>query len=276
MRTYTKETLENVRRTLADVDAAYPVAKRGDLLTTSNPKIEKQATERGYLNAALFLAPASMAGVNTCPWSTPECVAGCLNTAGRGGIRLDARGWNQQQAARIRRTARMVIDRDAFIADLLREVRAHARRAERLGLRPALRLNGTSDIPWHRTDPEMIATIREMGVTLYDYTKRPKPDAADHGIDITYSHPGGDGIATLRYLQAGYRVAVVFDTPKGDALPATWAPPVSAGAYAFPVVDGDAHDLRFLDKPGVVVGLRAKGQMRGMTGTRGGFLQPAA
>jgi hypothetical protein len=273
--TYTADTLAKVRERLAVVDRAYPVKGAPALLTTGNPKIEKDATARGYLNAGLFLAPASMAGVNTCPWSSAECRAGCLNTAGRGGIGLDSDGLNALQAARIRRTARMILAPDAFASDLLREVRAHARRAERLGLRPALRLNGTSDIAWHRVAPDLVAEIRALGVTLYDYTKRPKPDAAEHGVDITYSYPGGDGVAALRYLREGHRVAVVFAVRKGAPLPETWTPPVASGVYAFPVIDGDTHDLRFLDRPGVVVGLRAKGKMRGAEGTPAGFLQPA-
>lgn len=256
------------------VDAAYPVGGVGALLTSSNPKLAKETTARGFLNAGLFLAPARMAGVNVCAWSVVDCVAGCLNTSGRGGIDLDASGWNEQQAARIRRTARLVLDPDAFASDLLKEVAAHARRAGRLGLTPALRLNGTSDVPYHRTMPELVAAIREQGVRLYDYTKRPIPDAVDHGIDVTYSYPGGSGAAARRFLEGGGRVAVVFDVDarKGGPLPSEWLAPWG-GTY--PVIDGDAHDLRFLDPSGVVVGLRAKGRLRGLTGTPRGFLQPA-
>ena len=46
-------------------------------------------------------------------------------------------------------------------------------------------------------------------------------------------------------------VAVVFDTKVGHPLPRRYL-----GAR---VIDGDLHDLRFLDPRGVVVGLRAKG-----------------
>lgn len=267
---YGIDTLERVAATRAAVDAAYPVAAAQPLLTTGNPKIEKDAAARGYLNAALFLAPATMAGANLCPWSSPECVAGCLNTAGRGGIALDASGWNALQAARIRRTARMILDPDTFAADLTREIRAHARRAARHGLRPALRLNGTSDVAFHRTMPDVVAAAIDAGCTLYDYTKRPKPDAAEHGIDVTYSYPGGAGEAARRYLEAGHRVAVVFSTRKGHALPDEWAAP---WGDTVPVIDGDAHDLRFMDPGGVIVGLRAKGRMTRMQPTRHGFLQ---
>jgi hypothetical protein len=268
--TYTSETTQRVTATLAAIDAHYPVKAVGALLTTTNPKLVKGAEERGYLAAVLHLAPASMSGANVCPWSSTDCAAGCLNTSGRGGIGLDASGWNGIQASRIRRTAAMILDPDMFSARLRREITAHARNAERHGLTPSLRLNGTSDIAWHRKFPEVVAHAIAEGCVLYDYTKRPTPDAAEHGIDVTYSYPGGQGEAARRYLDAGYRVAVVFATRKGAPLPATWTAPWG-GVYN--VIDGDAHDLRFTDPGGVIVGLRAKGKMRGTKGTLHGFLQ---
>jgi hypothetical protein len=50
-------------------------------------------------------------------------------------------------------------------------------------------------------------------------------------------------------LAGGMNVAVVFDT-----LPAKWA--------GVKVIDGTETDLRFLDEPGVVVGLVAKGKAK--------------
>jgi hypothetical protein len=67
-------------------------------------------------------------------------------------------------------------------------------------------------------------------------------------------------------------VAVVFATAKRDALPATWRAPWGDNLR---VIDGDAHEMRFTDPAGVIVGLRAKGRLVGERGTRHGFLQPA-
>ena len=52
------------------------------------------------------------------------------------------------------------------------------------------------------------------------------------------------------------------DTRKGEPLPATWR--------GIRVVDGDESDLRFLDDPCVIVGLRAKGKAKG---DASGFVQ---
>jgi len=268
--TYSADTIRRVSATLAAVNAHYPVAGGGELLTTTNPKVAKGAAEIGYLPAVMHLAPATMAGANLCPWASDECVASCLNTAGRGGIALDASGWNAIQAARIRRAAMMILQPEVFAEKLRGEVARHACNARRHGLTPALRLNGTSDVAWHRAFPEVVAHAIAEGCTLYDYTKRPTPDAAQHGIDITYSYPGGEGAAARRYLEAGHRVAVVFATRKGAQLPNEWCAP---WGDTFRVVDGDAHDLRFVDPLGVVVGLRAKGKARKVSGTRMGFVQ---
>ena len=272
---YTVDTLRTVRATLAAVDQAYPVQGAGKLLTLSNPKVNRAAAEMGYLPAILHLAPHTMAGVNVCAWASVECAAGCLNTSGQGGIGLDAAGWNRTQAARIRRTASLALEPGAFAVRLAREIGQHAARAARMGLTPCLRLNGTSDVTWHRTFPDVLLAAREAGVILYDYTKRPTPDAAEHGIDVTYSYPGGSGTAARRYLQAGHRVAVVFATVRGrrlkdQALPAEWLAP---WGETFPVHDGDAHDLRFTDPGGVIIGLRAKGKLIGAAPSRKGFVQ---
>lgn len=58
----------------------------------------------------------------------------------------------------------------------------------------------------------------------------------------------------LREGRPNIDVAVVFDTPRGQALPAQY--------LGVPVVDGDKSDARWLDPSPAIVGLRAKGRMR--------------
>src|SRR3954469_19619820 len=97
-----------------DLDQRPP---HGGLLTTGNPKTAK-GEGRGYFTAILHLAPSKVSGRNTCANATAGCAAACLNTAGRGGIGLDANGLNAIQVARIRRTRFAFADRASFLVAL--------------------------------------------------------------------------------------------------------------------------------------------------------------
>jgi hypothetical protein len=95
-------------------------------------------------------------------------------------------------------------------------------------------------------------------VQFYDYTKLPKPYLRTRdNYSITFSYSGENLAESLDALAHGVNVAVVFNTKKGAELPEFW--------NGYRVIDGDMHDLRFLDARGVVVGLRAKGKARKQT-----------
>ena len=118
-----------------------------DLLTTSNPKTQK-GVKYGWLSAIMHLAPSTSAGHgNMCPDASPECIRFCLNKAGRGGIFKKGEKTNAVQEARKWRTRQFVADPN-FFWDLDNEIDRHANKASRLGLKPCVRLNGTSDIDW--------------------------------------------------------------------------------------------------------------------------------
>jgi hypothetical protein len=137
---------------------------------------------------------------------------------------------NRIQAARVARTQLFFNDRQGFLARLTREIAAHVRRAERLGLRPAVRFQ------------------------FYDYTASVERATARNlpaNYSLTFSRKEGRDADALRVLRANGTAAVVF---RGHDLPAAWG--------GFPVVDGRIHDLRFLDPRGVVVGLSALGRAR--------------
>jgi hypothetical protein len=242
-----------------------PVASRrwhfSSLLTPDgySPKLNK-GRARNYASAVLHLAPASLSGRNVCRWSSAGCRAGCLNTAGRGGILKAGETTNNIQRARIARTDLFFADRPAFMAQLAGEIARHIRRAVRQGMTPAVRLNGTSDLPYERIrmSPTDARTIFEVfpGVQFYDYTKsaaRALTHAAGQGpanYHLTFSRSESNALEVGAILAAGGNVAAVF----AKALPAEW--------NGSPVVNGDQDDLRFLDPSGVVVGLKAKGRAR--------------
>jgi len=211
------------------------------LLTVQNAKTTK-GEKLGILTGILYLAPANESGVmNTCASSTPECRHACLFTAGRG--RFDA-----VRHGRIRKTLWLARDRAGFVEELKRNFTRLVVRAHRMRLQPAVRLNGTSDLPWLAQE---LATAFP-GIQFYDYTKHPRPWLRMlPNYYLTFSYSGRNLQDCMEALQHGVNVAVVFTTARGQALPKTW--------NGYPVIDGDLHDCRFLDPTGVVVGLRAKG-----------------
>jgi len=230
---------------------------------------------KGFMTAVLYLAPADTSGFEVCPMATKGCKAACLNTAGRGGMAkgnatFDANGQalpdNAIQRARIARTRWYFKDREAFMAQLVTEISAFAKRAARLGLTPCVRLNGTSDIPWERIPCNGLPNIMEEfpDVQFYDYTKRPNRRNLPANYHLTFSlAEDNDGFA-IEANRNGMNIAVVF---RHKALPAAF----KLGAKYVPVHNGDESDLRFTDPSGVIVGLYAKGNAKRDTS---GFVRP--
>ncbi len=222
------------------------------LLSTANPKIQK-GTKMGYLSFILHLAPADVSGYNTCPKATAGCKAACLNTAGRGGMFKKGETTNMIQQARIRKTKYFFEDRDGFMKDLYHDIVKAKKFAERKGLIPVFRLNGTSDLSWEKYE------VGTTGMNLfqlfpttqfYDYTKVPKRKV--EGIDnyhLTFSQADGNGKDADWAISKNMNVTVVF-----DKIPAEYK--------GKPVFNADDTDLRFLDPKGVVLGLKAKGRAK--------------
>jgi hypothetical protein len=157
--------------------------------------------------------------------------------------------------ARISRTLMYLNRRDAFKAQLVREIDAHVKRCRRKGLTPAIRPNGAQDLRGLGLFvARYCADVYGSEVKVYDYTKI-KPTRID-GYHLTYSHSERpESLQTsLDWLKSGGSVAVVFGIRKGQPLPESW--------HGFPVIDGDKSDARFQDAPGSVVGLRIKGSLK--------------
>lgn len=233
-----------------------------------NPKVEK-GKGKGFATWILHLAPSDLSGYQTCPFATEGCRAACLNSAGQGGTfkrnggnvadQIRDSKTNSVQAARIRRTRLFFEDREAFMALLVHEIQLCVKRAERQGLTPVFRLNGTSDIRWERVgltvDGQEFRNIFEAFPELrfYDYTKNPFRSKLPANYTLTFSLAESNLDAALAVLACGGNVAAVFraNSRKGEPLPMVWR--------GFEVIDADETDLRFLDKPGTVAGLRCKG-----------------
>ena len=202
----------------------------------SNPKTTKNAW-KGYWTASLALAPVTEGGgANLCPASTPGCTTSCLYRAGRGQM-------ERTRKARIRRTEMWNAHPDWFLAALHADLMLLQIEAAAHGLKPACRLNVFSDIAWERYD----LLDRFPDTQFYDYTKRRDRVELDN-YHLTFSRSDLNwSVCQFQLSQLNRNVSAVFL----NALP---------NAYrGWPVIDGDLHDLRWLDPSPCIVGLRAKG-----------------
>lgn len=229
-----------------------------------------------YETAIMYLAPFKLAALgNTCPMAElAGCVAGCLNTAGRG-------AFSNVQQARINKTKRYFASRVDFMAELVKDLEKFVRYCKRNGVKPAVRLNGTSDIQWetahpcyrevNQAHPQQETPARYASifhafpeVQFYDYTKVYKRVYKDlpsnYTLVLSYSEANqkyADAVEKA-HSDTGCNVAVVYRDKKTlEDLGASV--PFGYPCKETPIIDGDETDMRFLDPKGVIVGLYAKG-----------------
>lgn len=209
----------------------------------SNPKTAKSDLEGEYLTAIMYMAPAdTVEGINVCPTAElAGCKSACLYGAGRGAM-------SNVQQARIRKTIAFRDNPVAFVDQLGKDIEWAQRKANRDGVKLAVRLNGTSDVAWENQKGSNGLNLMETypEVQFYDYTKLPNRKVpANYHLTVSYSE------ANLAYAYKAantfHNLAVVFEKDLPDTF------------LGRRVVDGDKNDLRFLDPAKVVVGLKAKG-----------------
>ena len=223
------------------------------LAVGNNAKTVKGDKTSEYLTAIMYMAPhkSNTKKVNLCPKASDGCAAACLNTAGRG-------RFTNVQNARVRKADWFIEDRDAFLKQLHKELIDFSRYARLRDKKPAVRLNGTTDIDW----PSLIDLSIFPEISFYEYTKvihRMNKYKDIPNLSLTYSKDEDTKEDTIKdLLIEGHNVAVVFDELPEEYL-------------GYPVIDGDKTDLRFLDPKGVIVGLTAKGDAKKDTS---GFVIP--
>lgn len=219
------------------------------LLTTANAKIRK-GEKIGFKTFGIHLAPASLSGFNVCKDASAGCAASCLNTAGMG-------AFSNVQLARIEKTRLFFRDKAFFLAQLIKEITAAIKSAEKQGLTAVFRLNLTSDLPWEKiklNDKTVFQLFPQ--VMFYDYTKSPERMTAflagemPKNYHLTFSKSETNGAIAESILKSGGNVAMVFR----KSLPSKWL-----GAE---VINGDETDLRFLDGAGKIIGLVEKGKAK--------------
>lgn len=226
----------------------------------SNAKLVKGITEKMSV-VIMHLLPHDQADQlmerpvkrTVCAYAkSANCWKPCLNTAGRGGINKKGETTNAIQLARLRRTNFYWDDRQRFLAQLYKEIQKFVNKCEKNNIKPCIRLNGTSDIQWEyelHEGKNMFDHFPE--VQFYDYTKI-HTRKIDHipNYHLTWSYSEANEKYASKFDKVPHNKAVVFN----GALPSMFK--------GLKVIDGDKTDMRFLDEPNSVVGLKAKGKAR--------------
>jgi hypothetical protein len=226
--------------------------KRKMILTIARDAKTVKGVKFGYLTGIMYFAPSDISGYQVCPMAKKaQCDVACLYTAGRG-------AYNIVQQARIAKTKRFFEDRENFLLDLEFSINKLVKQAEKLGLTPLVRLNGTSDITFENIPFKNHSNIFDAfpNVQFYDYTKLPTRKNIPANYDLTFSYSGVDTFApiTKKALLNDKlsRIAVVFD--KKENIPQTFEGKT--------VLSGDNSDIRHLDAKNTIVALYAKGKAK--------------
>jgi len=212
--------------------------KKRTLLTDgkSNTKTAKNSMPTYYLS----LQPTNLnsKGENLCKFSTKECRTACLQFAGR-------QSFDNVVQSRSKKTEFFVNHKHEFIEKLWAELYALNGKG-----RCAIRLNLLSDVHW---DSEFLKNHHDMellsNIQFYDYTKDHLKVYANKlpNYNLTFSFSGHNWKHAQHFLEKKMaNVAVVFK----NVVPLQY--------QSFTVVNGDLSDERFLDKKGVIVGLKYK------------------
>lgn len=205
------------------------------LLTQQTAKLAKTHTDN-VQSVILYLDPLYSADI--CKGASATCRKTCLIHSGR--MRMD----NAKQARRAR-TEYLHESPDLFNMQLKGEIVQAYAKAKRQGKKLDVRLNGTSDLDWshiYEAFPD---------VQFHEYTKRPdlalklKQYANVHVTFSKHENHTDDDVRGL--IDSGVNVAVVFK----DDVPMTFK--------GIKVINGDAHDRRWEDDRGIIVGLKIKG-----------------
>lgn len=235
------------KKSLVAIAKTYGCAS---LLSVNSDSKTIKGTKKGYLTGVAYLMPDD----TICPVARlAGCREACLVSAGRAAFTPGI------GAARAGRTRLFFGNRDVFMSLLIVEIKALVRKAEKSGMIPAIRLNGTSDINWANVTHNGMNIFEQFPtVQFYDYTKSPAIIRASTGVDnwhVTASYSAADAKYSSMITAAADKhnasIAVVF---RNGNMPKTF--------LGRTVIDGDKTDLRFLDESGVVVGLKAKGQAK--------------
>ena len=222
-------------------------------LLTKNAKLEK-GNKYEYYNIGLQLAPSYISGFNTCPNASIECGMSCLNFTGHGAKHmLNKNNIHMVLKARIIRTILFFEYREQFKNRLIQEINLHKNKVNKLdNVKLCIRLNVLSDIKHEKINKDILNMFND--IQFYDYTKilnRNIKHMGNYHLTISRNEINKDVIKDIPNNKA-----YVFNIKRNDKLPKYYENKK--------VIDGDLHDLRFLDNKNVIVGLRYKGNNKAL------------
>ena len=219
--------------------------KRKPLLSTNNAKTIK-GEKLGYMTYILYMSPFNLnsKGINVCSHASKGCADSCLVGSGFGGM------YTSVMQGRVNKTEYFLTSRIEFMFQLKTEIeKAIAKNKDKAIV--TFRLNGTSDLPFekYKVFENGTKNIFELfpDVQFYDYTKNYLrfDKVLPSNYHLTFSRSETNEEKSLEILKRGYNVAMVF-----EKLPKTY--------MGYEVINADNDDLRFLDKQGVICGLKYK------------------
>ena len=222
--------------------------KLASALLSQNFKLEKIGTQEEKA-IGLALSPHKTAGhwlnepVNFCVGASKDCIKACLNGSGHNVLE-----YNEQ--IKICRSVALLADPEAFLRLLVHAI-------DKLDPKTYIRLNVLSDIPFELVAPWLFemysgndcgldfSSARRPMRRFYDYTKvfGRNPPGNYH---LVHSFSGYNAALCKEVMANGGSVAVVGIRER------------PARFWNYQTVDGDAHDIRPIDKPNSIVWLKLK------------------
>lgn len=199
--------------------------------------------KKGWITYIMYMSPFTQnsMGVNVCPHASAGCAAACLVGSGRGGFT------DNVTRGRRNKTEFFLHNREGFLQKLYKELTLIEKKHK--GEKVAVRLNGTSDIRWEKFKVKDNKNLFELfpSIQFYDYTKNHLrfDQKLPKNYSLVFSRSETNHDKAIELFERGVSVAMVFDNPPKEF-------------EGFKVVNGDETDLRFLDKKGVIVGLKYK------------------
>lgn len=232
--------------------------KTKNLLSTNNAKTIK-GEKLGYTTYIMYLSPYNQnsKGINLCSHASVGCAKSCLFGSGAARFERVQQGKRNKTEWYLDNRSEFLQKLDAEIskAEIVHSLIEGDEQKKKNGIDVlryknfAVRLNGTSDIPFEKFKIRDGKNIFELhpNVQFYDYTKNHLrfDKVLPKNYHLTFSMSETNQEKSFELLRRGFNVAMVMTE-------------LLEKFEGFDVVNGDKTDLRFLDEKNVIVGLKFK------------------